>query len=299
MIWVHALFLGALQGVTEFLPISSSGHLVLAQYFLGFDAGDDQGREQFFDGMLHLGTLVAVLVYFARDIRQHMRLVLKEDSKHLAANWPSTWRHLVHLGLLVALATVPAAAVTVIKSDEIRATFKRPDFVAGNFLILGAVLLATDWLGRRHAGATVGPHTRWWQALVIGCAQACSAVFRGLSRSGMTIAAALLVGLERTWAVRFSFLMSVVASLGLGAKGIRDALKATDRATWLTSEFLIATLLATLVSGIVGYLTITPLIRLVQRCQLWWFAVYVWLVGLAVLFCKVPIRAALQQLLGS
>jgi undecaprenyl-diphosphatase len=302
MMWLYTALLGVLQGITEFLPISSSGHLVLAQYFLpGFSEVDanDHGKEQFFDGMLHLGTLLAVLVYFAREVRQHMRLVMQGEAKPLLAEWPSTWRHLIHLGLLVALATVPAAAVTLWKNEEIKQTFKQPDFVAGNFLILGAVLLLTDWLGRRHAGTTVGPQTSWWQALLIGGAQACSAVFRGLSRSGMTIASALLVGLERSWAVRFSFLMSVVASFGLGAKGIRDALKDTDRHVWLTSEFLAMTLVATLISAVVGYLTITPLIRLVQKCQLWWFAIYVWVVGLAVLFFKEPIRAALQTALGS
>src|SRR5581483_939854 len=192
--------------------------------------------------------------------------------------WPSTWRHLIHLGLLVGLATVPAAAVSLWKDESIKESFKRPDFVATNFLILGAVLMTTDWLGRRHAGTTVGPQTRGWQALLIGCAQACSAVFRGLSRSGMTIGASLLVGLERTWAVRFSFLMSVVASLGLGGLGIRKALKDPSRSEWLTPEFLAMTLAATLVSAVVGYLTITPLIRLVQKCPLWWVAAYVWVV---------------------
>jgi undecaprenyl-diphosphatase len=115
----------------------------------------------------------------------------------------------------------------------------------------------------------------------------------------MTISASLLVGFERAWAVRFSFLMSVVASLGLGAMGIRKALKDPTRTEWLTGEFLAMTLVATLVSAVVGYLTITPLIRLVQKCQLWWFAVYVWLVGLAVLFFKEPIRTVVQGVLGS
>jgi undecaprenyl-diphosphatase len=298
MMWLHVVLLGALQGITEFLPVSSSGHLVLAQYFLGFTE-DTSAKEIFFDGVLHLGTLLAVLAYFAKEIGQHMHLVLQPGAKPLLADWPSTWRHLVHLGLLVALATVPAAAVALWKDESIKQSFKRPDFVASNFLILGAVLITTDWLGRRHAGTTVGPQTRWWQVIVIGCAQACSAVFRGLSRSGMTISASLLVGFERAWAVRFSFLMSVVASLGLGAMGIRKALKDPTRTEWLTGEFLAMTLVATLVSAVVGYLTITPLIRLVQKCQLWWFAVYVWLVGLAVLFFKEPIRTVVQGVLGS
>jgi undecaprenyl-diphosphatase len=288
MLWLHALILGVVQGITEFLPVSSSGHLVLAQHFLGFSelGNPDSAQEVFFDGMLHLGTLVAVLAYFAKEIGQHMRRVLDTQSKTLAEDWPSTWRHLFHLGLLVALATVPAAVATVVFGKKIKDSFKDPYLVATNFLILGAVLLLTDYLGRRHPGTTVGPQTRWWQVLLIGTAQACSALFRGLSRSGMTIGASLLVGLERPWAVRFSFLMSVVASLGLGAKGIRDALKDPTRTQWLTQEFLLATLAATLVSAIVAYLTITPLIRLVQKCQLRWFAYYVWVVGAAVLLHK-------------
>jgi undecaprenyl-diphosphatase len=282
-LWLHAILLGALQGVTEFLPVSSSGHLVLAQYFLGFTE-DTSAKEVFFDGVLHLGTLLAVLAYFGKEIRQHMRRVLTPGDKPLVTDWPSTWRHLFHLGVLVALATMPAAAMALVKDERIKESFKRPDVVAGNFLILGCVLIATDWIGRRHAGTTVGPQTRWWQVLLIGCAQACSALFRGLSRSGMTIGTSLLVGLERNWAVRFSFLMSVVASLGLGVLGIRKALKDPSRLEkeWLTPEFLVITLVATLVSALVGYLTITPLIRLVQKCQLWWFAVYVWVVAAAV-----------------
>jgi undecaprenyl-diphosphatase len=132
-------------------------------------------------------------------------------------------------------------------------------------------------------GTTVGPQTAWWQALLIGAGQACSAVFRGLSRSGMTIAAALLVGLERNWAVRFSFMMSVIASAGLGGLGILKALRDPTAGQWLTAEFLGLTVLGTLVAGVVGYLTIDPLIRLVRHARLWWFAVYLWAVGVAVL----------------
>jgi undecaprenyl-diphosphatase len=188
--------------------------------------------------------------------------------------------------VLVGLATVPAAAVTLVKSEAIKESFKHPVPVAVNLLILGAVLVLTDLLGRRRPGTTIGPATRWWQALLIGAAQAASALFRGLSRSGMTIGASLLVGLERNWAVRFSFLMSVVASLGLGAKGVLDALKDPHRDEWLTPGFLGVTLLGLVVSAAVGYLTIDPLIGLVRRCRLWWFAVYVWAVGLAVLLVE-------------
>jgi undecaprenyl-diphosphatase len=278
---LDAIFLGALQGITEFLPISSSGHLVLAQHFRGITE-QEGAKEIFFDGVLHLGTLLAVLAYFARDLKRQMGHMLTAPSAE--KTWPGSWSDLLHLGVLVGLATLPAVAVALWQDERIKESFKRPELVAINFLILGVVLLATDILGRRRPGATVGPATTWWQALLVGMGQALSTVFRGLSRSGMTISVALLAGLERAWAVRFSFMMSVVASLGLGVLGIRKALRDPSRGEWLTPDFLAMTLVGVTVSAVVGYLTITPLIHLVRRCRLWWFAVYVWLVGAAVLW---------------
>ena len=108
-------------------------------------------------------------------------------------------------------------------------------------------------------------------------------MFRGLSRSGMTISAALGLGLERGWAVRFSFLMSIVASLGLGAKGIMDAVRDPEVSTWMTAEFLALTGLGTIVAAIMGYFSVEMLVRLVRRARLWWFSIYVWLVAAVVL----------------
>jgi undecaprenyl-diphosphatase len=278
---LDAIFLGALQGITEFLPISSSGHLVLAQHFRGI-IEEEGAKEIFFDGVLHLGTLLAVLAYFARDLRRQMGHMFAGQSAEQA--WPSSWFQLIHLGVLVGLATLPAVAVALWQDEQIKESFKRPELVAVNFLILGVILVATDIMGRRRPGSTVGPATTWWQAILIGMGQALSAVFRGLSRSGMTISMALLVGLERAWAVRFSFMMSVVASLGLGLLGIGKALRDPSRDQWLTPDFLMMTLVGVAVSAVVGYLTITPLIHLVRHCRLWWFAVYVWLMGGALLW---------------
>jgi len=275
--WWQALLLGAIQGVTEFLPISSSGHLVLTQHFLG--VGEDHGTAAlFFDGVLHLGTVLAVLLYFRKGLRQQV-------SQHLGRSetprvWPAMARDLVHLAWLIGLATLPAAVVVFIFSEQIKDSFNSPRLVAVNFLILGFILLITD---RLQHGQTVGPGTRWWQALLIGVGQAISAVSRGLSRSGLTVSAGLAVGLQRDWAVRFSFLMSAVASLGLGGLGILKALRDPEADRWLTPEFLLLALVGCLVSAVVGYLTIDPLIRLVRRCQLWWFAAYLWLVGGGVL----------------
>ncbi len=279
MSWWQAVLLGALQGVTEFLPISSSGHLVLAQHFLGFEEAAGGGAALFFDGVLHLGTVVAVLAYFQKGLRQQVaqHLGRSEETRKI---WPATGRDLVHLAWLVGLATLPAALATLWFSEEIKESFRNPQAVAVNFLILGFILLITD---RLQHGNTVGPATRWWQALLIGAGQAISAVSRGLSRSGMTVSAALAVGLQRDWAVRFSFLMSVVASLGLGGLGILKALRDPEAGRWLTPEFLALTLAGCVVAGLIGYLTIDPLIRLVRRCQLWWFSAYLWLLGAAVI----------------
>jgi undecaprenyl-diphosphatase len=125
---------------------------------------------------------------------------------------------------------------------------------------------------------------RWWHAVLIGGGQAVSAYFRGMSRSGTTISVALITGQERTWAVRFSFLMSIVASLGLGGLGIFKALRDPDASAWLTPNFLALTALGAIVSAIVGYLSIAPLIALVRKACLWWFTIYLWLVGFLVLW---------------
>lgn len=291
MTWWQAILLGIIQGITEFLPISSSGHLVLTQHYFGWGESDN-AQELFFDGVLHLGTLVAVLIYFGKEIRGQVARFLVGKPSAMApgqttiptpqssVSWPATYRDLFWLAILVGIATLPAAAVALWKDEAIKESFKHPRPVAFNFIILGGVLVLISIM---KPGQTVGPQTRPWQVLLIGIAQAGSAIFRGLSRSGMTISMSLLVGFERNWAVRFSFMMSIVASLGLGSLGIMKALKDPHRTEWLTGDFLAMTLMAMVVSCVVGYLTIAPLIRWVQRAKLGWFAVYLWIVAAAVL----------------
>jgi undecaprenyl-diphosphatase len=273
MTWWQALFLGTLQGVTEFLPISSSGHLVLAQEWLGVLKTDQpRGAALFFDGVLHLGTLVAVLLWF--------RQTILTSSSTTTAIWPRTRRDALRLGLLLAVASAPAALAVLFAGQHIRDSFEKPIMVAWSFLALGGILLFTD---RMRPGTTEGSKMSWWQALVIGCCQGVSAVIRGMSRSGMTVAGGVAVGLERGWAVRFSFLMSVVASLGLGGFGIVQALMEPEAREWLTFELVLMALLGAATSGVVGYLTIDPLIRMVRRARLWCFTIYLWVVAIAVL----------------
>jgi undecaprenyl-diphosphatase len=160
---------------------------------------------------------------------------------------------------------------------HIRESFLNVAMVATNFCILGTVLWLTD---RLPAGKLTASQMRWFHALLIGMGQALSALFRGLSRSGMTLSVALLLQLERTWAVRFSFAMSLVANLGLAGLGLVHAWRDAQTAHWLTPSFLSWTLLATLTSAVVGYATLQPLLRLVQRSRMRWFGYYLWLAGL-------------------
>lgn len=287
MTWLEAIILGVVQGVTEFLPISSSGHLVLFQNLFGWDHLDT-AKEMFFDGVLHLGTLLAVVVYFGRELKASARrVIVGGPPSQDAPPWPRNLQDVFYLLVLIGIATLPAALAMLWKNEEIKNSFKRPDVVVGNFIVLGGVLLVTDYL---KPGSVTGRQTRWWHALLIGLAQGCSALFRGLSRSGSTMAAALIVGMDRAWAVRFSFMMSVVASLGLGASGIWKGYGDPNRAQWMTGDFLVKTIVATVVSAVVGYLTIEPLINLVKRSRLWVFAVYVWAVaGFYYLFPKLKV----------
>src|SRR5262245_9632941 len=162
MSWWQSILLGALQGVTEFLPISSSGHLVLAQHYLGFaKEGHAPGAALFFDGMLHLGTVVAVLLYFRRGLRQqleqHLRQPAVPSTGDSDAIWPAPRRDLVYLAMLVVIASIPAAIVAVVRSKEIEKSFEAPRPVAVNFLILGGVLILTEVLRRgARQGGTIG-----------------------------------------------------------------------------------------------------------------------------------------------
>jgi undecaprenyl-diphosphatase len=192
--FVAMLVLAVVQGLTEFLPVSSSGHLVLTQHLLGVREGDI-----FFDVVLHLGTLGSVLVVYRRDVLRLLRL-------DRAA--------LLYIGAL-ALGTLPAVAVGLLAKDAIEAVFASPVFAGAGLLLTAAVLVSTR--AARPAASTGG---EWeprapaaWRALVIGCAQA-MAILPGVSRSGSTIAASLWTGLERAEAARFSFLLSVPAILG-------------------------------------------------------------------------------------
>jgi undecaprenyl-diphosphatase len=274
MEWVESLVLGVVQGITEFLPISSDGHLLLVQNAFAGLTGQTHSGEQnlFFDVILHLGTTVAILVYSREAIATGLRGLLG------AEDVPAGYRRdeLIRVGLLAAVATAPLIPLALFFMKIIKQAFEGNTVAGYGFLVTAAMLVATAWLSRR--GGTKGPaQTTYLDALLIGMAQML-APLPGVSRSGMTIAAALALGLSRTWAVGFSLLIAVPAILGAAVKEIKDI----DPAV-LTADRIAQAIVATALAGVVGYLAIRWLFRVVRSGHIWYFSVYLVVLGIVVL----------------
>ena len=250
-----AAALGTVQGLTEFLPVSSSAHLILVRAFFGWDA-DALGLP--FDVACHVGTLLAVMAFFARDIAGMVRAVPRALSAAPGSEGRRLW--------LIVVGTLPIVVVGgFVWNDAIEASTRTP-VVAATALALGAVLLlAVERMGPRASGedalTPVG-------ALLIGVAQSCALV-PGVSRSGATIAAGMALGLRRDAAARFTFLMSVPAILAAAAK---EGLNLRGLA--LTSGDLWMFGIGMLTSGVVGYLTVKYFIRFLVSHRLDGFAWY-------------------------
>lgn len=259
---LQALILGFVQGLTEFLPVSSSAHLVLVPWWLGW-----KSPGLAFDTVLHLGTLAAVVVYFWRDWWELLvaflaRLRGRKDEARLR--------------LLAALivATIPAALLGYLLSDFFEAMFDSPAAVAVFLLITGLLLILAETWKR---GGLPLTNIRLSDALVIGITQAI-AILPGISRSGSTIAAGLLRGLDRPAAARFSFLMSAPIIFGAGVSQLKDLADVGFGATG-SAPLLVGVVAA----AITGFLAIRYLLRYLQRHSLYIFAAYVWIFGLLTL----------------
>ncbi len=246
---LEAMLLGLIQGLTEFLPVSSSGHLVLAAHLIpGW-----QPPGVVFDLALHVGTLCAVLVYYRRDLLGLAGGVLKAEAASMQ-----------YVGLLVA-GSVPTALIGFSLKGTFESLFLAPAWVAGFLLITAAMMAAAHLLARRADRRDIG----WVDAVVIGVFQGL-AITPGISRSGSTITGALLRRIEPVEAARFSFLLSIPA---IGGAALLKALEGGD---WPATELLLS---GTLVSFVSGYLAIALFVRLIGRGRFIGFAVYAAAVG--------------------
>jgi undecaprenyl-diphosphatase len=253
----QTVLLGAVQGLTEFLPVSSSGHLVLLQHFLGF-----KGDNLLFDLLVHVATLLAVLVYFRRRIWSLLR--------SLVDNRASEDRRLV---IYILVATVVTAFVGFVFKGFLEQLFYRPYTVAAALAVTGFVLFLGDRLSH---GTLESPSFGVWRSAGVGLVQG-AAIVPGISRSGSTVSAALLLGMERVEAGPFSFLIAIPAITGafmLEARGIGSI----SISCW--GPYIAGMLVAFLV----GLVSIKVFLQAIAKRRLVWFALYCWAVsGLSLL----------------
>jgi undecaprenyl-diphosphatase len=269
---LDALILGAVQGLTEFLPISSSGHLVVAQWLLGF-----KEPEVFFDVVLHIGTFCAVLIVFRKNVAEIL-LEFFDICKVLAGKKRLPPGQTLPVFLVnsmvgkVVIGTIPAVIVGFFFKDQIEELFASPFIVGINFLITGFILLMTRW-------APIYPQTYFplptsLHALVIGIAQAI-AILPGISRSGSTISIALITGCSRPASGTFSFLLFIPAVLGAAVLQMRHVVHNIIPFVSAVTGFLSA--------FVVGYIALKVLLKTVLQGSFYKFSFYCFFAGIVTL----------------
>ena len=269
---LQAIVLGIVQGLTEFIPVSSTAHLVFASRMVGLYAGVDKTlqAEQTTASMavIQLGTLLAVLVYFARDILNISRAFVVDHLALVSGQTRSDGRKISNdawLGWLVVIGSVPVAIVGLVFKEQIEGTFTKNLWVIATMMIVVGILLAVaEKVGKQERGMG---QLGIVDALAVGFAQVL-ALLPGSSRSGSTIMGGLFAGETREAAARFSFLLSIPA---IAASGLLELKEAMEK---VPSDSYLALVVATLVSGVVGYLSIWFLLRFLRTHSTAVFIIY-------------------------
>ena len=268
---LSSILLGVIQGLTEFLPVSSSGHLAIAEHLLGMSGASD--IPEFFDVLLHLGTLVAVFVAYWAEVRD-MVLEFFRGAKDLAhGTTPTPIPPARRMILLIIVGTLPLFVVLPIK-DFVEGLADNMYFVGGALLVTGCLLFASDRVRKGHKSER---SARIQDVLVVGLAQAI-ATCPGISRSGTTITAGCFVGFDRKFAVRYSFLMSIPAILGANILSLKDAVSAGI--IWADVPVY---LVGVVVAAGVGYACIRLLKMIAEKGKFGFFAYYCWAAGVVTL----------------
>jgi undecaprenyl-diphosphatase len=257
---IEAIVLAVIQGLTEYIPVSSTAHLRIAPALLGWS---DPGAA--FTAVIQLGTLVAVLVYFWRDIARIVTAMLGDVGRGKLATTHDAW-----MGWMIAAGTLPIVVIGLLFKNAIETTLRSLYVVAAAMAGVAVLLAIAEWaIARRHAAGRNIEQVNWLDAMVVGLAQACALV-PGTSRSGATILGGLCCGLNRETAARFSFLLSIPAVFAAAMLEL-----AKNRHELLSSGGQITNLLvAIVVAGIVGYATIPWLLGYLRTHSMWLFIVY-------------------------
>ena len=242
---LESLFLGVLQGLTEWLPISSSGHLVITQEYLNIQA------PLFFDILLHLATILVILIFFRKEILQIFKEFPNYKSSHGKLGW------------YIIIATIPIALVGYLFNNQISSLFTNTKAVGISLLITGLLLILTKFSqGKKEISLK--------DSIIIGLSQAL-AIIPGISRSGATISTGLLLGLDKKQLIIFSFLLVIPAIIGATILEFNP------------SSFEITYIYGFIASFIIGYITLKLLTILIEKNYFHYFAYYCWLVGILLL----------------
>ncbi len=254
---LKAIILGLIQGLTEFLPVSSSGHIELGQAILDFDLGEE---DLLFSVIVHLATVLSTIIIFRKDIIEIIQGLLKFK-----------WNEETEYTIKILLSMIPVGLVGILLKDQIESLFDGRIFFVGCMLIItGLLLFLTKYASSiREEGRAVN----YKDAFIIGLAQAC-AVLPGISRSGSTIATGLLLGVDKAKIAKFSFLMVLAPIIGVSILDVKDLMEAPSATvSWAP---LLAGFCAAFVSGL---LACTWMINIVKKGKLMYFAIYCFVVG--------------------
>lgn len=268
---LQSIFLGIVQGITEFLPISSSGHLVLVPYLLDWDIPAEEAF--IFNVLIQVATLVAVLAYFWRDYAQ----ILREMLNGLIHRSPFE-RFQSRLGWYLVLATIPAGLIGLLLKDTVEKAFTSPLLTSLSLFGTALLLVVAEIVGKRLRSLN---DLEWMDALIVGLFQIL-ALFPGLSRSGATITGGMTRDLNRPSAARFAFLIAVPIMLTAGLGALLDLLRIPN-----LGAILPVYLPGFVTAALVGYFAIGWLISFLNRYSLYYFAAYCGLVGVITLFTLV------------
>ena len=265
MSWVQVIVLAIVQGLTEFLPVSSSAHLAIAsRVFFTDDAGAS------FTAVTQLGTEVAVLVYFARDIARIIKAWwggLFVAAHRTADYWLGWW---------VIIGTIPIGAFGLLFKDEIRTGARNLWLIATALIVFSAVIAAAEYYGRQTRRVE---QLTWKDSVIVGLAQ-CLALVPGVSRSGATISAGLFLGMDRELAARFGFLLAIPAVFASGIFSLPDAFHPVGEGMSASGPQL---LVATVIAFVVGLAAVAWFLRFLVRHSMYWFVGYRVLLGTVVL----------------
>jgi undecaprenyl-diphosphatase len=261
---LQAFVLGIVQGLTEYLPVSSSAHLVLVPWALGWEFEPNAAFA--FDVLVQMGTLVAVVVFFWKDLIQMLRAVFQALRERRVTQDPY-----IRLAGWIVLGTIPAVVAGMALKDTVEAAFGSPAATSAFLLVTAALLLIAEWIGKRLRPLE---SLTWKDAVWIGLAQALS-LFPGISRSGATMSAGLMRHLDRPGAARFSFLLSIPVMLGAGALALADLAALPSAAS-----FAPAMVVGFVAAAVVGYASIRWMLGFVTRHSLAVFSAYCAIIGL-------------------